>query len=117
MGCRRSSLRDRLHDLGGGAMNLETLSPFILSLVTFVPAGGALLLVLFPRRDRDIRLFALVVSLLAFILSLHLPAHLVRSQPGFQFEVNSRWITSPNIHYHMGVDGFSLWLVLLTTFL
>jgi NADH-quinone oxidoreductase subunit M len=75
------------------------------------------LLVLFPRRDRDIRLFALVVSLLAFILSLHLPAHLVRRQPGFQFEVNSQWITSPNIHYHMGVDGFSLWLVLLTTFL
>jgi len=98
-------------------MNIETLSPFVLSLITFVPAGGALLLVLFPRRDRDIRLFALVVSLLAFILSLHLPAHLVRSQPGFQFEVNSRWITSPNIHYHMGVDGFSLWLVLLTTFL
>jgi len=98
-------------------MNIETLSPFVLSLITFVPAGGALLLVLFPRRDRDIRLFALVVSLLAFILSLHLPAHLVRSQPGFQFEVNSQWITSPNIHYHMGVDGFSLWLVLLTTFL
>jgi NADH-quinone oxidoreductase subunit M len=98
-------------------MNIETLSPFILTLVTFVPAGGALLLVLFPRRDRDIRLFALVVSLLAFTLSLHLPAHLVRSQPGFQFEVNSQWITSPNIHYHMGVDGFSMWLVLLTTFL
>jgi NADH-quinone oxidoreductase subunit M len=98
-------------------MNIETLSPFILTLVTFVPAGGALLLVLFPRRDRDVRLFALVVTLLAFILSLHLPAHLVRSEPGFQFEVNRQWITSPNIHYHMGVDGFSMWLVLLTTFL
>jgi len=98
-------------------MNIETLSPFILTLVTFVPAGGALLLVFFPRRNRDVRLFVLAVSLLAFIVSLHLPAHLVRSQPGFQFEVNEQWISSPNIHYHMGVDGFSMWLVLLTTFL
>ena len=98
-------------------MNLETLSPFILSLVTFVPAGGALLLLLIPRRDRDIRVFALVVSLLTFILSLHLPARFVRSQPGFQFEVNAQWISSPNIHYHMGIDGFSMWLVVLTTFL
>jgi NADH-quinone oxidoreductase subunit M len=98
-------------------MNLETLSPFILSLVTFVPAGGALLLILFPRRDRDIRVFALVVSLLTFILSLHLPARFVRHLPGFQFEVNAQWIASPNIHYHMGVDGISMWLVVLTTFL
>jgi NADH-quinone oxidoreductase subunit M len=98
-------------------MNIETLSPFILTLVTLVPAGGALLLVLFPRRARDIRRFALVVSLLAFILSIHLPAHLIRSQPGFQFEINKPWIPTPKIHYHMGVDGFSTWLVLLTTFL
>jgi len=98
-------------------MNIETLSPFILSLVTFVPGGGALLLLLFPRRHRDIRLFALVVSLLTFILSLHLAVHFHNAQPGFQFEVDHPWINSPNIHYHMGVDGVSLWLVILTTFL
>jgi NADH-quinone oxidoreductase subunit M len=98
-------------------MNIETLSPFILSLVTFVPAGGALLLLLVPRRDRDIRLFALVVSLLTFILSLHLAMHFHRGQAGFQFEIDRQWISSPNIHYHMGIDGISLWLVILTTFL
>src|SRR5262244_4355842 len=98
-------------------MNIETLSPFILSLVTFVPAGGALLLLFFPRRDRDIRRFALVVSLLTFILSLHLAMHFERGKAGFQFEVNHQWINSPNIHYHMGIDGISLWLVILTTFL
>jgi NADH-quinone oxidoreductase subunit M len=98
-------------------MNIETLSPFILSLVTFVPAGGALLLLLFPRRDRDIRVFALVVSLLTFILSLHLAVHFRSAQSGFQFEIDHPWISSPNIHYHMGVDGISLWLVILTTFL
>jgi NADH-quinone oxidoreductase subunit M len=93
------------------------LDNWILTLVTFVPAAGALLLLGFPRRDRDIRLFALVISLLSFVLSLHLPAHFHRDQAGFQFEQNSAWISSPNIHYHLGIDGISLWLVLLTTFL
>jgi NADH-quinone oxidoreductase subunit M len=71
----------------------------------------------FPRRNRDIRVFALVVSLLDFIVSLHLPAHFERAHAGFQFEINSSWITRPNIHYHMGIDGISLWLIVLTTFL
>ena len=98
-------------------MSTEDLNSWILTLITFIPMGGAILLCFAPRRRRDIRLFALVISLLAFILSLHLPAHFLKGQSGFQFEVNNQWITSPNIHYHMGVDGFSMWLVLLTTFL
>jgi NADH-quinone oxidoreductase subunit M len=96
---------------------MSALNPYILTLVTFVPAAGALLLLFFPRRDRDIRLFALIISLLTFILSLHLPAHFVRDQAGFQFERDIPWIPTPNIHYHMGMDGISLWLVVLTTFL
>jgi NADH-quinone oxidoreductase subunit M len=98
-------------------MSTTDLNNWILTLVTFIPLGGAILLVFVPRRDRDLRVFAFVTSLLAFILSLHLPAHFQRGQSGFQFDVNSQWIASPNIHYHMGVDGFSMWLVLLTTFL
>ncbi|HXZ34018.1 MAG TPA: NADH-quinone oxidoreductase subunit M [Terriglobales bacterium] len=90
---------------------------WILTLVTFIPLAGAILLIPFPRRDRDIRFFALVVSLLDFILSLHLPVHIHRELAGFQFEVNRAWITSPNIHYHLGADGISIWLVVLTTFL
>jgi NADH-quinone oxidoreductase subunit M len=98
-------------------MNIDRFSPYILTLVTFVPLAGALLLMMLPRRDRDIRIFSLVISLLAFALSLHLPVHLHRGQPGFQFEIDKPWISSPNIHYHMGIDGISLWLVVLTTFL
>ncbi len=98
-------------------MNIENLSPYILTLVTFAPLAGALLLVLLPRRDRDIRIFSLVISLLTFVLSLHLAVHFHRGRSGFQFEVNNQWISSPNIHYHMGIDGISLWLVILTTFL
>src|SRR5258708_38418294 len=105
----------RLHGLGGDAMN--GLDTAILTLVTFVPAGGALLLLVFPRRDRDIRLFALIISLLTFVLSLHLPAHFNRNQPGFQFDRDLPCIPTPNIHYHLGMDGISLWLVVLTTFL
>src|SRR6266542_7061684 len=106
---------DRLYGLGGNKMNW--LDHNILTLVTFAPAAGALLLLFFPRRDRDIRLFALVISLLTFVLSLHLPAHFHREQAGFQYEQNYSCITTPNIHYHMGMDGISLWLVVLTTFL
>ncbi len=94
-----------------------TLDSAILTLVTFIPLAGGLLLLLVPRRDRDIRLFSLVITLLAFVLSLHLPVHFHRAQPGFQYEIDRQWISSPNIHYHMGVDGFSVWLVVLTTFL
>ncbi len=98
-------------------MTINHLSPYILTLITFTPLAGALLLVLLPRRDRDIRIFALVVSLLTFVVSLHLPVHFHRAQAGFQFEIDRQWISSPNIHYHMGVDGISLWLIVLTTFL
>jgi NADH-quinone oxidoreductase subunit M len=98
-------------------MNGPTLDLIILSLVTFIPAFGGLLLFVFPRRDRDIRVFALVVSLLAFALSVHLPRYLHRAQAGFQFEFDRPWIPTPNIHYHVGVDGVSSWLVILTTFL
>jgi NADH-quinone oxidoreductase subunit M len=115
---RRLGRGDRLHglEMDGSPMNADW-NPYILSLVAFAPLTGALLLVLFPRRDRDIRIFSLVISLLTFVLSLHLPVYFHRGQAGFQFDVNKHWITSPNIHYHMAIDGISLWLVLLTTFL
>jgi len=93
------------------------LDSWILTLVTFIPLAGAVLLFVIPRRDRDIRTFALVVSLLDFVLSLHLPVHLQRGLPRFQYEVNHLWIANPNIHYHIGADGISVWLVVLTTFL
>src|SRR5213595_553437 len=98
-------------------MTGEGLSSIILTLVTFIPLTGAALLLFVPNRERDIRVFSLVISLLAFVLSLHLPVHLQRAQAGFQYEVNVQWIPTPNIHYHMGVDGISMWLVVLTTFL
>jgi len=98
-------------------MNTPSLDSAILSLVTFMPAFAAVLLLFFPRRDRDIRVFSLVVCLLTFLVSLHLPVHFRHAQAGFQYEINAPWIPTPNIHYHMGIDGISMWLVVLTTFL
>src|SRR5260370_26826063 len=108
-------LCDRVHGLGGNARN--GLDNGILTLVRFVHATGALLLLVFPRGDRDIRLFSLVISVLTFVLSLHLPAHFHRDQTGFQYVKDIPWIPTPSIRYHMGIDGISLWLVVLTTFL
>ena len=88
----------------------------ILTLVTFIPTAGAIVLMLMPRNDKNIRWTALFISLLAFVFSLYLPFNYHTGQPGFQFEVNHLWI-GQSIHYHMGADGISMWLVLLTTFL
>ena len=73
LGYGRSGAGHPLHGLDGNAMIAASVNPYILTLVTFVPVFGALLLALFPRRDRDIRAFALLVSIVTFLLSLHLP--------------------------------------------
>ena len=93
------------------------LTARILTLITFVPTAGAFIVAFLPRKGRVIQAFALLVTLATFALSLHLPAHFDYAQHGFQFEENQPWIASPAIRYHLGVDGLSLWLVLLTTFL
>jgi NADH-quinone oxidoreductase subunit M len=95
-------------------MNFDAL---ILTLIAFTPATGALILLLFPRNDRVIRWFSLVVSLSAFAFSLHLPFNWDNTASGFQYEITRTWISAPAINYHLGVDGISLWLVVLTTFL
>ncbi|HWZ45713.1 MAG TPA: NADH-quinone oxidoreductase subunit M [Candidatus Saccharimonadales bacterium] len=88
----------------------------ILTIVTFLPAAGAVLLMVLPRNDRVIRWAALLISLLAFAFSLYLPAYFNSNAQDFQLQVTSQWI-GQSIFYHLGVDGISMWLVLLTTFL
>jgi NADH-quinone oxidoreductase subunit M len=91
----------------------------ILTIITFVPLAGAVLLALLPDRGKLMQWGALAVTLITFVLTLHLPAHYAYGTPGgaFQFEQNVSWITSPAIRYHLGVDGLSMWLVVLTGFL
>jgi NADH-quinone oxidoreductase subunit M len=93
------------------------LNDSILSLITFVPTAGAFVVAFLPRRGKVIQWFTLLVTLATFALTLHLPAHFQYGQTGFRFEQNSPWISSPNIRYHLGVDGISTWLVVLVGFL
>jgi len=90
----------------------------ILTLITFLPIGGAALL-LFMRKASTgaLRNIALIVSLLALLLSLPLFSNFDSSNPGMQFEQSVAWIPSLGIQYHVGIDGISLFLVLLTTVL
>jgi NADH-quinone oxidoreductase subunit M len=86
----------------------------ILTLILLTPLAGALLVMLVPDRAKLPNWIALLTALAAFILTLHLPAHFDMSATGFQFAVDIPWIESPAIAYHVGVDGLSLWLVVLT---
>jgi NADH-quinone oxidoreductase subunit M len=88
----------------------------ILTLIVLTPLAGALLLALLPDRGKTMQWAALGVTLLTFLLTLHLPFRYAYGVPGgsFQFEQNLPWIASPVIHYHVGVDGLSMWLMVLT---
>jgi NADH-quinone oxidoreductase subunit M len=90
----------------------------LLSIVTFLPlAGGLLVLFVNGENKEAIRRTTLVVTLLTFAVSLLLPVGFDGAKATYQFEEMYRWVSSPRIGYHMGIDGLSLWLVVLTTFL
>jgi NADH-quinone oxidoreductase subunit M len=93
----------------------------VLSLVTFLPLVGALFIML-VRGDEDVvarnaRATALWTSLITFALSLLLWINFDKSAEGFQFVERAEWIPAFGISYHMGVDGISVFFVLLSTFL
>jgi len=93
---------------------MDGLNQSILTVILLVPLAGAILVALLPDRGKLPNWIALLTSLVTFAFTLHLPARFVAAQPGFQFEVNHKWIADPAIFYHVGVDGLSLWLVVLT---
>jgi NADH-quinone oxidoreductase subunit M len=94
------------------------LSHHVLSLLIFLPLAGAVAIG-FTRQENEntIRWTALVFSLVEFLLAVAVFAGFKLSQPGMQFEEMHAWISSPPINYHVGMDGLSLLLVLLTAFL
>jgi NADH-quinone oxidoreductase subunit M len=93
---------------------MTAINESILTLILLLPLAGAALVVLAPDRGKLPNWIALFISLATFGLTLHLPAHFALDHGGFQFEINSAWIDKPAIFYHVGVDGLSLWLVVLT---
>ncbi len=89
------------------------LNHSIITWILLVPLMGAALITLLPDRGKLAAWIALLTSLVSFAFTLHLPAHFLVGQPGYQFEINRGWIERPSIFYHVGVDGLSLWLVVL----
>ena len=90
----------------------------LLSAVTFLPALGAFALVLVPRRlGTALRVGALLVALVTFALSVPLYLGFDGGVADYQFEETARWMPTLGVSYHVGVDGISLLLVLLTTLL
>jgi len=91
---------------------------YLLTVVTFLPVlGSAGLLALRSDDHTWIRRLALVTSLATFVLSLLMLRGFDMNMPGYQLVENRPWIEWPPIKYHLGVDGLSLFLVILTTFL
>jgi NADH-quinone oxidoreductase subunit M len=90
----------------------------LLTTVVFLPLAGAIVLLGFSRqRQTAVRGCALVVMLLTFAFSLVLYLLFDADLPQMQFRERVPWISSLGIYYHVGVDGISLPLVLLTTLL
>ncbi|MBM4356393.1 MAG: NADH-quinone oxidoreductase subunit M, partial [Deltaproteobacteria bacterium] len=89
----------------------------VLSLVTFLPMVGLPLVLLIPRRlPGTVKGLTLGIMLVTFLVSLKLYFGFDETEPGMQFVEDVPWIGT-SIHYKVGVDGLSLLLVLLTTFL
>src|SRR6188474_2155571 len=85
----------------------------ILSIVTFLPLLGALLVGVLPARYA--RAAGLTAALATWVVSLILAAGFSASAPGFSFVEEQSWIPAFGIEYKLGVDGLSLALVVLTT--
>jgi NADH-quinone oxidoreductase subunit M len=95
------------------------MNEVILSLITFLPLLGVFLLLFIPKENHGLlRGFTLAVTILVFLLSLPLVTGFVTNAE-YQFVQNIPWIQAGpfKMNYHVGIDGISLWLVMLTTFI
>ena len=92
--------------------------PDLLTAVVFLPAVGAFLLILFPAEDhKNLKAGAIGISTLTFFVSLALWTGYDTSIGGYQYGADHAWIEALGVRYHLGIDGISLVLLVLTTFL
>ena len=100
---------------------MDFLSENLLTILILVPVVGAALVLAhqaFWKQESQLKWLTLGITLFNFLISIFLLADQGAAGPGgFFFEQNVSWIKAINANYHVGVDGLSLWLVLLTTFI
>ena len=91
----------------------------LLSLVIWTPIIGGLLMLAFAKKDNaaNTRFIALAISILTLLLSIPLYTDFNTATAVMQFSEKTPWISSFNINYHLGVDGISMPLIILTTFM
>ncbi len=100
---------------------MDFITENLLTILILLPAFGALAVVghaMFWKQERGLKLVTLGFTILNFLISLALLFDKsAASANGFFFEKNIPWIRAINTNYHLGVDGLSVWLVVLTTFI
>lgn len=97
---------------------MEVLENHLLSVILFTPLAGAILLLFVPRRlDNAQRILGNVFGMLGFVASLPLIWRFPAGAAGYQLEEKGEWIKSLGANYHLGIDGISFLLVMLTTLL
>ena len=97
---------------------MDFFAHHILSVILYTPLVGALLLLLVPRESEGAhRIVGNLFGVLGFLVSLPLLRWFKPEWGGFTLEENATWIPSIGARYHLGIDGISLLLVMLTTFL
>ncbi|MBI1855851.1 MAG: NADH-quinone oxidoreductase subunit M [Chloroflexi bacterium] len=97
---------------------MDFLTSHLLSLILFLPAVSALVLFFLPKDEAKLlRWFTLGASLIPFALTVFLWTQFKPDAAGFQFEEKYVWYQAINSSLHLGVDGLSLTMVLLTTLL
>ena len=92
----------------------------LLSLTIFLPLVGALVILLIKEDENsvnNIKKVALWTSIGVFLLSLLIWLQFDSTNAGYQFEEKFRWFNDFNFYYHIGIDGISLFMVILSTFL
>ena len=91
---------------------------YLIALLLLLPLLGGLFLLVLPKgKENIVRYSGLAISTVTFIVSLLLYFNFDPANGGFQFIHQFKWIEKLNISYFVGIDGMSLLLVLLTTFL
>jgi len=90
----------------------------VLPIVLALPLAGAILTMLVPREEEGIlRGLGLATALVTFLVSLFIWTGFDPSQGGYQLVYDKMWVSGLGASFHVGVDGISVWFVLLTTFL
>lgn len=97
---------------------MEFITEHLLSLILFTPVLTTVILMLIAKDHKQlIRWAALVLSFIPLVLSIYLWVNFDPGEAGFQFQEQVVWYSPINASYHVGVDGISLTMVILTTLL